>query len=86
MRNGSNKEEIKTHILCSINFFLKIAPFKKQCGKTWYSQMGQIYNKMLRRKDALRTLEEEKNADTVSSFSVLTALQMINFIRFHKTF
>jgi len=41
---------------------------------------------MLRRKDALQTLEDEKAADTVSSCSILTALQLINFIRSRKTF
>jgi len=58
----------------------------KYCGKIGYSQTGKIYNIMLRRKDALRTLEEEKNAYTVSPCSVLNALQLINFVRFRKTF
>jgi hypothetical protein len=33
-------EYIKTHILCSITSFRKIAPFIRLCRKTWWSQRG----------------------------------------------
>jgi len=34
MFHTSVVEKIKTHILCSVNFFLKLALFMR-CGKVW---------------------------------------------------
>ena len=39
-------EKIEIHILCPISFFLKIVPFRRYCGKMWWSQRGHKQNTM----------------------------------------
>jgi hypothetical protein len=86
MRNGSNKQRESEHTFY-IQYIFSENPAVYEI--MWINMVrpdGQVYTIMLRRQDALQTIEYEKNADTVSSCSVLTAIQLINFIRSHKTF
>jgi hypothetical protein len=46
--------EVKTHIFCSITFFPKMVPFKRQRRKLWYSRTGQRWHNMAH---ALRVLD-----------------------------
>jgi len=37
-------EKVKTHILCSVTFFLKTVPFVRWCAKVWYSQTAHRWH------------------------------------------